>query len=72
MWDPYLKKDIDLMEHTQRHAARFITGDYRSMNTGSVTRLLKKTTLQPLQERCQQLRLTLFYRVAEIPIDPGL
>jgi len=24
-WDPYLKKDIDLMEHTQHNAARFIT-----------------------------------------------
>ena len=41
MWDPYLKKDIDLMERTQRNAARFITGDYRSMIPGSVTRLLK-------------------------------
>ena len=63
VWDPYLKKDIDLMEHTQRHAARFITGDYRSTTPGSVTRLLKKTKLQPLQERRQQLRLTLLYKL---------
>ena len=65
MWDPYLKKDIDLMERTQRNAARFITGDYRSMTPGSVTRLLKKTGLQPLQARRQLLRLTLFYRGVE-------
>ena len=35
------------------------------MTNGSVTRLLKKTGLQPLQERRQLLRLTLFYRVVE-------
>ena len=67
VWDPYLKKDIDLMDRTQRNAARFITGDYRSMTPGSVTRLLKKTGLQPLQERRQLLRLTLFCRVVEGP-----
>ena len=34
-----------LMERTQRNAARFITGDYRSTTPGSVTRPLKKTNL---------------------------
>ena len=53
------------MERTQRIAARFITGDYRSTTPGSVTRPLKKTNLQPLQERRQLLCLTLFYRVVE-------
>ena len=33
-WDPYLKKDIDLMERTTHSAARFITGDYRSSGGG--------------------------------------
>ena len=39
VWDPYLKKDINFMEHTQHNAARFIMGDYRSTTPGSITRL---------------------------------
>ena len=65
VWDPYLKKNIDSMEKTQRIAARFITGDFRSNTPGSVTRLLERTGLPPLQLRGQHLRLTLFYRVVE-------
>ena len=65
VWDPYLKKNIDSIEETQRIAARFITGDFRSNTPGSVTRLLERTGLPPLQLRRQHLRLTLFYRVVE-------
>jgi hypothetical protein len=65
VWDPYLQQDVDRLEKVQRAAARFITGDYRSSAPGSVTKLLEKTDLQPLQLRRQQLRLNLFYRVVE-------
>ena len=65
VWDPYLKKNIDSMEKTQRIAARFITGKFRSNTPGSVTRLLERMGLPPLQLRRQHLRLTLFYRVVE-------
>lgn len=65
VWDPYLKKDIEGLERVQRKASRFITGDFRSYTPGSVTRLLEKTELQPLQQRRKQLRLSLFYRVVE-------
>ena len=61
MWGPLPEKDIALMERTQRNAARFITGYYRSTTAGSVTRLLRKTDLQPLQEHCLLLRLTPLY-----------
>ncbi|XP_070206189.1 uncharacterized protein [Littorina saxatilis] len=73
VWDPYLKKDIDCIERVQRKALRFITGDFRSSTPGSVTRLLEKTGLQPLQQRRQQLRLTFFYRVVEglVPALPS-
>ncbi|KAK7105620.1 uncharacterized protein [Littorina saxatilis] len=73
VWDPYLKKDIDCIERVQRKASRFITGDFRSSTPGSVTRLLEKTGLQPLQQRRQQLRLTFFYRVVEglVPALPS-
>ena len=49
VWDPYLKKDTDSKEKTQRIAARFTTGDFRSNTPGSVTRLLERTGLPPLQ-----------------------
>ena len=39
VWDPHLQKDINLKK-TQRQAARFITGDYRSRDQGCVTRTL--------------------------------
>ena len=65
VWDPYLKKDIEGLERVQRKALRFITGDFKSYTPGSVTRLLEKTELQPLQQRRKQLRLSLFYRVVE-------
>ena len=65
VWDPYRQKDIDLIERTQRSAARFITGDYRSTSPGSVTKLLQKAKLQPLQDRRKHLCLSLLYKVVE-------
>ena len=65
VWDPYLQSDIGKLEQIQQSAAHFITGDYRSMTPGSVTKLLTKCNLPPLQERRRHLRLTLFYRVVE-------
>lgn len=65
VWDPYLRKDIDTLERTQRTAARFITGDYRSNTPGSVQKLLHKLDLPTLQQRRQQLRLAFFYKVVE-------
>ena len=65
MWDPHYQKDIDQLEGIQKNAARFVSGDYRSTTPGSVTRLLEKCNLPPLQERRRHLRLTLFYKVVE-------
>ena len=65
VWDPHYQKDIDQLERIQRNAARFITGDYKSSTPGSVTNLVKKCDLPPLQERRRHLRLTLFYRMVE-------
>ena len=72
IWDPYCQGDIDQLEKIQRRAARFITGDYRSRTPGCVTSMLSKLELPTLQERRQQLRLTLFHKVVEerIPALP--
>ena len=73
IWDPYQKQDVDKMESTQRHAARFISGDFRSRTPGFVTGLLRKYDLPPLQERRENLRLTFLYKVVEglVPAIPS-
>ena len=44
IWDPYLKKGIDLIEKVQRNAARWVFSDYKY--TTNVTRLLKRLKLE--------------------------
>jgi hypothetical protein len=35
-WEPYAETNINRLERIQRQAARFVTGDYRSREEGSV------------------------------------
>jgi hypothetical protein len=65
VWDPYLKKDVDRLERTQRQAARFIKRDYKSRDEGCVTRMLQDLNLPLLQQRRKQQRLAMFYKIAE-------
>ena len=65
VWDPYLKRDIDRLERVQRQAARFIKRDYRSRDTGCVTRMLQELNLPPLQLRRKQQRLAMLYKIVE-------
>jgi len=71
VWDPYLQGDIDSLERVQHRAARFITGDYHSRNTGCVTRMLQEQNLPSLEHRRKELRLTHMYKVVE-GLIPGL
>ena len=61
IWDPYLKKDIDLLEKVQWKAAWWVFSDYKY--TTSVTRLLKDLNWKPLADRRQNQRLTLFHKI---------
>ena len=61
----------DTLECIQHRAARFITGDYRSRNTGCVSEMLRSLNLPSLQERRQDKRLSLLSRVVEGSV-PGL
>ena len=72
VWDPHLQKDIDKLEKTQRQAARFITGDYRSRDQGCVTRMLKDLAIPLLQDRRKANRLVFFYKVVggQVPALP--
>ena len=72
IWDPYLTKDINLLEQVQRKAARFITGDYKSRTPGSMTKMLEDLNIPTLQQRRQDDRLTFLYKISEglIPAIP--
>ena len=63
VWDPYLEKDIQMLENIQRKGARFITGEYRIREEGCVTAMLSRLELTPLQERRKHARLTMMYKI---------
>ena len=65
VWDPYHRIDIDCIERVQHRAARFITGDYCSREPGSVTAMLQKYDLPPLEDRRRNIRLAYLYKVVE-------
>ena len=72
VWDPYYEKDIQALERTQRKAARFITGDYHSRESGCMTRMLKELELSTLQQRRKEDRLCLLYKISRglVPAIP--
>ena len=70
VWDPvgegnqYLRYQIEMV---QRHAARFVTGDWRT--TSSVTALIKTLQWQTLEQRRQQSRLIFLHKYCHKAID---
>ena len=72
VWDPYLQKDIDQLERVQRKAIRFITGDYKSMTPGTISKLQDRLQIPSLEARRKSIRLTFMYKVVEglIPAMP--
>ena len=71
VWDPYMDKDIKILEQIQRKAARFITGDYYSRDIGSMTRMLQELNLPTLQQRRKDARLTFLYKISQ-GLVPGI
>jgi hypothetical protein len=51
IWDPYLKGDIDKLEQIQNRAIRFDKKDYKSRETGAITRMREDLELETLEER---------------------
>ena len=72
IWDPYAQGDIDRLEKIQRKGARFIKNDYKSRDSGCVTRMLKELDIISLQERRKELRLLFLCKVVEglVPAIP--
>ena len=61
IWDPHQANHISMLEKTQRRAARWISGDYRRHS--SVTSMLGRLELEPLEERRRIARLTFLYKI---------
>ena len=58
-------KDIELLECVQRRAARFMSGDYRSLEEGCVTEMLSVLDLPTLQDRRRANQITYLFKIAE-------
>lgn len=67
VWDPHYICDVEKIERVQRSAARFCTGDYRY--TSSVTSMLEKLQLQPLEKRRKISRLTFLFKFLHNIVD---
>ena len=65
IWNPYIKGDIDKLERIQNRATRFAKKDYKSRETGAITRMREDLELETLEERRLSLRLILMYKVVE-------
>jgi hypothetical protein len=65
IWNPYLKGDIDKLERIQNKAIRFVKKDYKSRETGAITRMREDLELETLEDRRLSLRLILMYKVVE-------
>ena len=72
VWDPYKQIHIDLLDKIQRNAARFVTKN-NERSPGVVTKLISDLKWESLQQRRQDARLSLFYKMVydlvDIPSD---
>jgi hypothetical protein len=48
IWNPYLKGDKDKLERIQNRAIRFVRKDYKSRETGAITRMREDLDLETL------------------------
>jgi hypothetical protein len=71
IWNPYLKGDIDKLERIQNRSIMFAKHDYKSRETGAITRMREDLELDTLEERRLRLRLILMYKVAG-GLEPAL
>ena len=65
VWHPPLVKDVKCLERVQKRGVRFMTGDYHTRTPSSITEMLPKEKLQPLQERRRHLWLAFLFKIIE-------
>ena len=61
IWDPHQTNHITMLEKPQRREARRTSGDYSRYS--SVTSMLERLELEPLEERRRIARLTFLYKI---------
>ena len=64
-WSPNLRKDITLLEKTQRRAARFVTNNYTDRTPGTISRILRDLGWESLEERRRKASLVMMFRIRQ-------
>lgn len=67
IWDPYLKKDINILERVQNKSARWVKSDYDW--TSSVSSMTKKLGWAELETRRKAIRLSFIYKVLNNKVE---
>ena len=62
-WDPYLSRDINSLDQVQRRGARYVSNNYWDRTPGCVTKMVQDLGWQSLQEKREDHRLTLVYKL---------
>jgi hypothetical protein len=62
--------DIDKLERIQNRAIRFVKKDYKSRETGAITRMREDLELETLEDRRLSLRLILMYIRSSLSMSP--
>jgi hypothetical protein len=68
-WDPYLQRNINMLETVQRRAARFACNSYRDQTPGCVEKMLNDLRWQPLEERRKTNRLAFLHKINNGLVD---
>ena len=63
VWDPYLIKDINILDGIQRRAARFVIQDHSRFN--SLSSLLKDLNWAPLKDRRRDNRQAMLFKIVK-------
>jgi len=67
VWSPYTQRNIQLIESVQRRSARFTLNDYSPYN--SVTNMLTRLDWNSLENRRNELRLQMLYKIIHQLVD---
>ena len=61
-WDPHTKTLVNKIEMVQTRAARFCHNDYKTIENGCVSEMIRKLNFEPLNIRRTNKRLTIFHK----------
>ena len=68
-WDPYLEKDIKCLDQVQRRGARYVGNNYWDKTPGCVSAMVRNLGWHSLQEKREDHRLTLMYKIQNNLVD---